>query len=937
MSVNLNKKRKRMVKIKTVIKKDYKQLLFVCASFLAMTLMSYFYVSVVMKKQIDLYSQSVVQEHRTTLRSLILAHEAALRHAAMSIGSDIEKGATPGELQDILADWRDAFHKQEDIEKVFLSIYGYLDGNYLDGSDWVSGEYSYPKTTHWLRGALTANGIFHSKPYVDPRTGDVVSSMSMPVFDKKGKGHGVLAVDYLLTPIVEQVRTYKVADAGFGMLLDDTFNVLTYPQGEYIGKRIDELPGYAGIYKKLQSLSDDVLIESIDAEGAESIGFFSSLENGWYLGIIAPVRYYYSEVFNMIPIIAALGLTLTLILCSILLRLSAAKLRSEEENRSKSSFLARMSHEIRTPMNAIIGMSELAQRELGKSQACDYLVEIKQASANLLSIINDILDFSKIESGKLTLVDSPYQTASLFKDVLTIVNVRLHEKSIGLFAEVDPSMPCEMIGDELRIRQILLNILSNAVKYTEEGFIRLEARYEHLGGDKVRLVFTVEDSGMGIKPECIESLFDDFVRLDHQNTKHIEGTGLGLPIAHNLCRAMGGDIAVQSTYGKGSAFTVTLLQKVKDWRPMNSFVKREIEESDKVFSVPGHRVLIVDDIATNLTIAKGLLSPYQMKIKTCLSGQEAVQAAQKENFDMIFIDHMMPGMDGIETAKAIRGLGKRFEKIPLIVLTANAIVGMKEMFLENGFDDFLSKPIEIPKLNAIMERWVPVEKRVETALGEEDIGNIAVSDTGEPGRSRDKGKMLKAADIDGVDFEKALSRFNGNTKSLFDVFRSYAKHTPAILERLRAPTAESLRDYAIAVHGVKGSSYGVCANAVGKLAEELEAAAKKNDLEFVLAQNDAFLSAAERLIDALRSMLKSLEEEKAGTLAAPDTLTLRAILEACGKYDMTAIEKAVSQLERYTYENGEELVTWLRDQQENLEYDAIRERLERELADRNDA
>jgi signal transduction histidine kinase/CheY-like chemotaxis protein len=934
------------MKFKEIIKKDYKQLLFVCASFLTMALVSYAYVSVVVKKQIDLYSRSEMQVYQTSMRSLILAHEAALRHASASILLGMGRGATPDELQDILKVWTDVFHNQKDIQGVFVSVYGYIDGNYLDGTSWIPGEYYYPKTAPWLRGALIQDGVFHSKPYIDPRTGDAVSSVSMVVFDESGESHGVLAVDYLLNPIIEQVRTYKVADAGFGMLLDDAFNVLTHTESEYVGKRVDELPGYSKIYARLQKLDDSVLIESIDSAGVEDIGFFSLLENGWYLGIVAPVRYYYSEVFKMIPVVLMLGFVLTLILCFLLLRLSAAKMKSEEENRTKSSFLARMSHEIRTPMNAIIGMSELAQREWGKPQALEYIAEIRQAGSDLLSIINDILDFSKIESGNLPITPSSYRAVSLFNDVLAIVNVRLSEKSLYLVVEIDPNIPCGMVGDEVRVRQILLNILSNAVKYTHKGFIKFEAHGERSGDDEVKLAFTVEDSGIGIKRESMETLFNDFVRLDHRSNKHIEGAGLGLSISRSLCRAMGGDVTVESEYGKGSIFTATITQKVDDWRPMGSLSEGRKAEAREpcapFFAAPGRRVLIVDDIATNLTIAKGLLAPYQMEITTCLSGQEAVRAAQTENFDMIFIDHMMPGMDGIEAAQAIRGIGKRFENVPIIALTANAMVGMKEMFLENGFDDFLSKPIEVPRLNAIMERWIPAEKRAARTPGEKGAGNAAlskgaVSDAGEPARSRDLGRTLRSADIDGIDFEKALNQFNGSEEILLDVLRSYVKHTPVTLEKLRTPTAESLRDYEIAVHGVKGSSYGVCANAVGKLAEELETAAKKNDLEFVLAQNDAFLSAAERLIDGLRSMLKSLEEEKAGTLAAPDTPTLRAILEACGKYDLAAIEKAVSQLERYAYENEEELVTWLRDQQENLEYDAIRERLERELARRSDA
>jgi signal transduction histidine kinase/CheY-like chemotaxis protein len=935
------------LKFKEIIKKDYRQLLFVCASFLTMALVSYFYVSAVLMRQIDLFSRSEMQLYQTTLRSLILAHEAALQHAATSVHMAIRRGAEPDELQDILRVWTDVFHEQKDIKDVFVSVYGYLNGNYLDGTSWIPGEFYYPKTSPWMRGALMQNGIFHSKPYIDPRTGDAVNAVSMVVFDEKGESRGVLAIDYLLNPIIEKVRNYKVADTGFGILLDDSFTVLTHPKNEYVGRHITELPGYSEIYEKLQKLDDMVLIESINDSGVKNMGFFSSLENGWYLGIAAPVRYYYSEVFKMIPVITVLGFALTLVLCFILLRLSADKFRSEEKSQSKSSFLARMSHEIRTPMNAIIGMSELAQRDYGKPQALEYISEIRQAGADLLSIINDILDFSKIESGKSLITESPYQSSVLFNDVLAIINVRLSEKSLALFVDIDQNIPCGMIGDEVRIRQILLNILSNAVKYTHKGFIRFKARGERSSDDEVKLIFTVEDSGIGIKREYIDTLFGEFVRLDHMSNKHIEGTGLGLSISRSLCRAMGGDITVESEYRRGSVFTAEIIQKVTDWSSIDSSTEVREDESGlhAMFSAPGLRVLVVDDIVTNLTIARGLLSPYGMEITERQNGQDAVSAAQEEEFDLLFIDHMMPGMDGIETVRAIRAIGGRYEKVPIIALTANAIIGMKEMFLENGFDDFISKPIVVSKLHEIMGRWIPSEKRVEvkktgaetyaalalTDIADSQIVESPVSDPAVPTGLRDLRKMLNDAGVEGIDPEKIASLFNCNATLFLEVLRAYVKHTPTVLERLKTPTAESLREYAIAVHGVKGSSYGIGADTVGGLAAELETAAKEGDLEIVLAKNGAFLSSTEKLLDSITTMLKDRDKGHDETLAAPDRAALVEIMEACEKRDFTAMEKSLSSLERYAYENDAELVTWLRDQLDNLEYEAIEERLGLEL------
>ncbi|MDR1965204.1 MAG: response regulator [Synergistaceae bacterium] len=915
------------MKFKEIIKKDCKQLLFVCASFLTMALVSYFYVSEILKRQIDIFSRSEMQLYQTTLRSLIFAHEAVLQHAAASVRMAIKRGAEPDELQDMLRVWTEVFHEQKDIKDVFVSVYGYLNGNYLDGTSWIPGEFYYPKTSPWMRGALMQNGIFHSKPYIDPRTGDAVNAVSMVVFDDSGESRGVLAIDYLLNPIIEKVRNYKIADTGFGILLDDSFTVLTHPKSEYVGRHITELPGYSAIYEKLQKLDDKVLIESFNDVGVENMGFFSSLENGWYLGIAAPVRYYYNEVFKMIPVIAILGFALALVLCLILIRLSAAKFRSEEESQSKSTFLARMSHEIRTPMNAIIGMSELAQRDYGKPQALEYISGIRQAGSDLLSIINDILDFSKIESGKLLIAASPYQPHSLFKDVLSIIGVRLGEKSLDLSAEIDQGMPSGLIGDEVRVRQILLNILSNAVKYTHKGFIRFKAHSERAGEGETKLIFTVEDSGIGIRQEDIDALFSEFVRLDQTGNKHIEGTGLGLSISRSLCRAMGGDITVESEYGKGSVFTAAIIQKVADWSSMGPLAEasRMEPEPPAMFSAPGLRALIVDDMAVNLTIAKGLLSPYGMEITECLSGQGAVEAAQEEEFDLLFIDHMMPGMDGIETAREIRALGGRYEKVPVIALTANAIVGMKEMFLENGFDDFISKPIVVTKLHEIMERWVPAEKRAapERVCGE------PIAQSGMEGLR----EALERAGTAGIDFEKVVRQFNGDAALFLGALRAYARHTPSVLEGMKTPALNPMREYAIAAHGVKGSSYGIGAYEVGCLAEELEAAAKRGDLGTVLAKNDAFLLAAEHLLEGISRALEGLNEGNGSTLAAPDRTALAEIMEACANRDFAAMEKSLSSLEEHDYESGADLVAWLRDQLDELEYEAIEERLERELRD----
>jgi len=369
--------------------------------------------------------------------------------------------------------------------------------------------------------------------------------------------------------------------------------------------------------------------------------------------------------------------------------------KAESASKAKGIFLARMSHEIRTPMNSIIGMAELALRNT--LDCSKQIMAIKRAGSHLLSIINDILDFSKIESGKLEIIPVDYKLSSLVNDIGNIIKMRIENPKLIFEIYVDSNIPNNLFGDEVRIRQALLNILSNAVKYTKEGFVHFSIHGETTG-DTVLLTIEIADSGIGIKKEDIEKLFNDFVRLN----KDFEGVGLGLVITKNIVTAMGGDISVVSEYGKGSTFTVKLPQKIgsSEERDINSIIK---------FNAPSARVLVVDDIEANLIVAKGLMQPYRMKVDLRLSGAEAIKAIKIINYDLVFIDHMMPDMNGIETTAHIRDINA---DLPIIALTANAVSGAREMFLSNGFNDFLSKPIGVVELDVILEKWIPKEKRV---------------------------------------------------------------------------------------------------------------------------------------------------------------------------------------------------------------------------------
>ena len=605
-------------------------------------------------------------------------------------------------------------------------------------------------------------------------------------------------------------------------------------------------------------------------------------------------------------------------------------------NRAKSDFLARMSHEMRTPLNAVICLSGLSL-DAGRLNEEDTanLENIYNAGETLLRTVNDILDISKIESGKMELVPADYDFSAVINDAVTQNILRIGEKPIEFSLDIGEDLYTHLNGDELRVKQIMSNLLSNAVKYTNEGRVELSVHCRR-ENDRVWVTVKVSDTGIGFRPEDMDRLFSDYTQFNPETNRKTEGTGLGLSITKKLAGMMDGSVSVESEYKKGSVFTVVFAQKPVT----NSLVSAKVMESLRKFSycdsrrrrnmqlrrirAPYARVMVVDDNSTNLDVAKGLMKPYGMQIDCMTGGQQAVDAirAEKYRYNAIFMDHLMSGMDGIEATRLIREIGTEYAKnIPIIALTANAVAGNEEMFLNSGFQAFLSKPIDISQLDAVIRTWIQDAKQEELFAGDQPNWQErrSVSDRRS---SMDRRKLyLKLL---GLDMKKGLEQFGNNEEVYNDILRTYASDTKPLLKSIEYVSREKLSEYAIIVHGIKGSSRSVFSDTIGDFAETLEKAAKAGDFNYVKRHNRTFLDAAWKLINDLDDMFSAGEEDKPKSRKSrPDRDMLAVLLAACKANDKDGAEGAMTAIKSYDYDIDDGFVAWLGENVEQMNFGKI--------------
>lgn len=511
---------------------------------------------------------------------------------------------------------------------------------------------------------------------------------------------------------------------------------------------------------------------------------------------------------------------------------------AQSANNAKSSFLAHMSHEIRTPINAILGMDEMIIRESTDKDVTAYAMNIRSAGNSLLTIINDILDFSKIESDKMDIYTAPYDLSILLRDCYNLVFMRAADKDLKFSFEVDKDTPKKLIGDEFRIRQVVTNLLTNAVKYTPKGSVTMSVGFEGQEDGSIMLIFAVRDTGMGISDEDKGKLFDSFRRINSAQTHKIEGTGLGLAIAKRLIDLMNGTILVESEYGKGSVFTVRIPQKTEDKAVIGSFTPQSPVLPEKKyrerFHAPDAKILIVDDVKINVEVIQELIKKTLICSDAAYSGEKCIELAAKEKYDIIFMDHLMPDMDGEETLNIIRSAKDGPNRnVPVIALTANAMAGAKEKYISMGFSDYLSKPVKGSELEDMLLRFLPAEKVVP--YGENDPVRYSKND------------------IFGLEFlntRAGISFCCGDISFYKEVLKSFAESD--LPDRLcKYYSARDWNNYSVCVHSIMGTSLSVGAEELSAKASAIINALKNDNLSFVKEHHRSFADSCNKLRDRL--------------------------------------------------------------------------------------
>ncbi|MDD6327211.1 MAG: ATP-binding protein [Lachnospiraceae bacterium] len=911
------------------------------------------------------------------------AQIVANQKAALEIAGDYDPDVLTAYMTRIVEDYNEEGYIYDlyfvNTDNVMSSGYGYIPDPSIDFRERV-----------WYRNALKIDGLYYSAPYKDSYLDRYVVTISSVCYKPNGELAGVIALDIFVDTLFS-IANEKVLDGdSYCFLIDNAMGIATHPNERYayvndMPMTLTSVPGnqYDDIVKFIRGDETDsatsVHYSINDFDGVKRTVYVSKIECcSWY--VVAAIE---SSVYTEPLVKTLLLVVLTLIICLVvgiistglftsraIRQLNEANEIAQEASEAKSIFLANMSHEIRTPINAIIGMNEMVIRENNEPNINDYALDIASASRSLVTIVNDILDFSKIESGNMELVKTEFNIASVINDIVNMSEARAEGKDLSLFFEIDPEIPVGLIGDEMRIKQIILNMMTNGIKYTNIGFVtmRVEFTKQEYG---INLNVFVKDTGIGIAEENIDRLYQSFRRFDAKRNRSIEGTGLGLSITKKLVQAMGGFINVTSKLGVGTEFSVCIPLEVSNARPfitidhpekykfvtlfdhnmvdiriknqteriiknirkgfnldvidattfeqLSELVRNDSKISHIVvnksvylknesyfealshektvivlqkrgqaeelpptiishylpfysislaallnnkrqavyagpiqlfdFEAPDVKVLIVDDNAMNLKVAAGLMKPYNMKVTTVDSGIKAIELLKEDpTYDIVFMDHMMPDMDGIETTARLRNIKNAyFRELPIVALTANTVNNAKKIFLESGFNDFLAKPINVNFLDRMLRLHLPKDK-IHPANHKEQPAEISAK-TAASTKQEEAGQCI-------FDAQLGLTYTAGNKELYLDILKEYVEKATEMKNFITSSfKSEDWSNYVIKVHALKSTSLTIGAAPLSELAKELELSGKAAKYDLILQKTDLLLEQYEDVLKAAEGYL----------------------------------------------------------------------------------
>ena len=801
-----------------------------------------------------------------------------------------------GESQKIVLDYlmEETVNHKMQFDENYTGLYGFIRGEYLDGLGWVPpGDYD-PRERDWYKLAKQGGGeLVIVPPYIDAQTGSAVITVCKLLSD----GESVLALDVITNHIQHIVDTTAINDKGYGLILDKQGTVIAHKDTSLNSKDIASEDGGGELMEKLRESSGTSSFETT-VDGSLCTVFAEPIMDQWYILIVVENSELFSDIYSQLWLNVAVNTVVFLLIAMFYFlayrsekRISreAEELRSSEQqkiyeaellrlekaaadsaNKAKGDFLAQMSHEIRTPINAVLGMNEMILSECHDKNILEYSGNIQDAGKTLLSLINSILDFSKIEDGKMELIPMEYDTVSMINNLINSVSERARSKGLEFVVKADPQLPRKMNGDDVRLGQVIMNLLTNAVKYTEKGSVTFSMSVTGREENDVILLVSVEDTGIGIRKEDMGKLIESFTRLEEHRNRNIEGTGLGMAIVTRLLRLMDSALKVESVYGKGSVFSFEIRQGIADPEPIGANIERRSDpgasRKRETRKFTGAEVLVTDDNRMNLMVARNLLKLFGIKADLASSGTETVKMMQQKHYDIVFLDHMMPGMDGIETLDRLNEMQLIPEDTVMIALTANAVIGAKEQYLAAGFRDYLPKPIEIERLETMLIKYLPESSEIpggakaaedepmEFAPGSDDeiMEFEPCDEEADTGKDDDLLTKLEQA---GISVGSAMKYFADDEDFYREMLGEYVNGSDRIMQEMRSALSASDTDrYRITVHSLKSTSRTVGADDVSELARELESAAKSGDRVFI----DAHCKELEALYSKIVSVISGI-------------------------------------------------------------------------------